>query len=468
MLNNLFAIALTIASLNNAKPKQAINGAWKTPQILNATSQAATDIMTNSYFYKLNWSEFLEVETDLTEENFTIDINMIGISGEHPHWIRNYEYNSIYFLLHGRVFNYEGQNDQAYDLLVNPYGIWSNDGDYQRLYLNEEDLTNTDDLAPYVKMSILDGYELYGLILPKGAEDLGDNVNVNMDLFSIKYTSDQWKRDSNPKGINPNFETPKYIEYNQYSPLKQKANYNYLTGSYGSYTAVDDGFATGTGHTADENMYYFDALFNNSLFVNGYTGVGNNAVNIMYLQYPAGPDYKYVGLFNGYNYYYHQATYNNAYIFFNYEFNRIGGFSYAYSTYYNYNYWVNKPVNDTDNTNIALNVNTWLGNNANRYVVLEPSKNDGAQSQMEILKSHLISGYVSGDNSENEIVSGGDAITLGNGDIGDVFNLLAMAFSGIGGFMSILILPGITLGALFVMPLITSLLIWLITLFKRH
>lgn len=59
--------------------------------------------------------------------------------------------------------------------------------------------------------------------------------------------------------------------------------------------------------------------------------------------------------------------------------------------------------------------------------------------------------------------------TIGiDGNIGDVFNLLSQCFMGIGGFFGIALIPGITLGALFFLPFIVSLIIWLINLFKRH
>lgn len=107
--------------------------------------------------------------------------------------------------------------------------------------------------------------------------------------------------------------------------------------------------------------------------------------------------------------------------------------------------------------NNSGNINYYLTkqlNNKDGYIYIAYNKNNGTRYPIESFFTNY--GTINGN-----------GIVL-NGNIGDVFNLLSQCFMGIGGFFGIALLPGITLGALFFLPFIVSLIIWLINLFKRH
>lgn len=81
---------------------------------------------------------------------------------------------------------------------------------------------------------------------------------------------------------------------------------------------------------------------------------------------------------------------------------------------------------------------------------------------------------VAGDNDgNNKFVKSFSSYELSHGgggnygNIGDVFSLIGKAFTGFGSFFGMSLIPGISIGALVVTPLLVGLLLWLIKLFKR-
>jgi len=63
--------------------------------------------------------------------------------------------------------------------------------------------------------------------------------------------------------------------------------------------------------------------------------------------------------------------------------------------------------------------------------------------------------------------SSGGVIIGGNDGLMGVFSLIGMAFTAIGGFLSYQIVPGISIGTLFVLPIVVSLVFVIVWLFKR-
>lgn len=454
MIEKLFALALTLGTLNNAKPRNDLIDLPQepSPRILRATDDEAKDIMLNSYWYSMDEEEWPEISFINQYLPISIGYHRGGTPNQYT-----FLHNEIYFLMGGYPNKYPGIiGDETADYLVNPYGLYTNDGEYIHMLLNKKDYNDeiADDGASLV-FSLSDStssFRSYGFFIPKDLINVnyGTWANANIAVKTIPLYNEQDIRETNPKGLLTECTEPAFVKYENYAPMRNKTqNTNYLTNEHGDYKAINDHL---NDSTADENMFYYDALFDDNLFINRGIGVGNYAVNSMYLIYPSGPDYKYTTL-SMYNLIPSDIHYAEYWRTLNDYYENIGGYKYINGT--NNNYVINRITNATNDQN----GNTWKWERASEFIVLNPNKTYNGIDQMEILKSHMIGGYT--------ITKDTIGITIDAG-IGDVFTLLATAFTGFGSFFAIAILPGITLGTLFLLPFITGLLIWLIHLFKRH
>lgn len=459
MILEILAATLSITSLNSAKPKATWNDnnyTNGTPQIYKATSDEAKDIILNSYYLKIDKTELPYMGDSNEYKDIKLKVYHLPTAPNQPNNTKYY--NRVYMLLGGYPYKYQGftENDNGIaDFLTNPAGIWTNDGEYLHCLLNPDDyetmeedenettalVTNMDDETS--------GYNYYGFIVPKEYPESANALSVLIGTKEFIYKSKSYITESNPEGLAEYVKEPQQITYSQYAPFRNKTqNTNYLSRDLNDWPTIDDGQAPST---ADENMYYYDCIFNNTWFINSALGLGNYAVNAMYKVYQAGPDYKYqtLSMYKITSAMIEHAgpSYTNI---LNEYYEEIGGYSKL-----NKEMILNRITNAEDDRN----GNYWKYEKANQFIVLDPNKNYEGITQMQVLEAHMITG---------EVITA-DTITIQiDAGIGDVFTLISQCFMGIGGFFTIALIPGITLGTLFFLPFVISLIIWLIHLFKRH
>lgn len=415
---------------------------------LYGTSSESFNIINDCYF--INYED-TALSSVFSNANLTYRLVVYGLNSFGVDSTATILYHSAYMLVNGYAVNIPSlSSDNNYSCLINPLLINTNDGEYTHLCPSASTssyfVTSDDDPSS--------DFNIFGICIPKAILETDDDSfkftslglydtsnNTFYGITSLK--SSLAVSSSNPYGLNLKLHVPTYFDVESWKPFNS-SDTNFLVDDYSTFNRLN---GTGSGWGTDSDLYLYKYVLNNTLFINGGVGVGNYLPIIM-------QDLK-TGSYQ-YSYTLCQMKWNNDVTPFE-DLRTNYGSVMNRDSYYIHTYPFSQMAQDPNNTQLSLYGGNWYSYNSDKFIILESNNVYYNISEIDNFKAHMRVGA--------QVSSGTSTTTSAN--IIDVFTMIGLAFNGFGNFLGISIVPGITIGLLISIPLMLTLILFIIHLFKK-
>lgn len=410
---------------------------------LYGTSSESFNIINDCYF--INYED-TDLSSVFSEANLTYRLVVYGMDSFGADLTTTILYYSAYMLVNGYAVDIPSlSSDANYSCLINPFIVNTNDGEYTELCPSASTssyfATSDDDPSS--------DFNIFGFCIPKAILDTDDEYFrfVYLALYDPSNNSfygQTWLKGSlvDSSALNTDLHTPTYFDVESWKPFNS-SDTNFLVDDYSTYSQLN---GTGSGWGTESDLYLYKYVLNDTLFINGGVGVGNY-LPILMLDLGTGS---------------YQYSFTLCQMYWSTDVTPFEDLRTNYGSILNrdsymiHSYPYSQMAQDPDNVQLSFYGGNWYSYNSDKFIILESNNVYYNISEIDNFKAHMRVG--------SEVVSTSVSTTA---DIIDVFTMIGLAFNGFGNFLGISIVPGITIGLLISIPLMITLILFIIHLFKK-